>query len=99
MKVIVLSVQSGPLEGGGSYHSVWVQPTEWEDRSAPHITRGPVPMKIDCSQKVVDALVNAPLPCAADLDVGVKVSSGNKSKGYVDGVRLMAAAPKPGVPG
>lgn len=82
---IVLSVQQGPLEGGSTYRSMWVQPTEWEDRAAPHLTRGPVPMKIDCSEEAINFILSSgqALPSPFALDIGVKVSGGNKSKGYV----------------
>lgn len=84
-RFILISVQKGPLESGGSYASMWLQPLEWEDRAAPHLTRGPVPFKIDASIEAVDKFATLQLPMLADLDVGIRVASGNKSKGYVFG--------------
>lgn len=79
----VLSAAKGPLEGGGQYLYLWLQPMEWEDRAAPHITRGPVPFKIGAEESVVDEILKSGLPAVFDLDVGVKVASGNKSQGHV----------------
>jgi hypothetical protein len=90
---IVISVQQGPLEGGLTYRSMWVQPTEWEDRAAPHLTRGPVPMKIDCSDEAINFILQSgqSLPSPFSLDIGVKVAGGNKSKGYVFSAKLHQA--------
>lgn len=82
-KFTVISVQKGPLEGGGTYSSLWVMPFEWEDRDAPHLTRGPVPFKIDTTPELVDKLALESLPGVFELEMGVKVASGNKSKAFV----------------
>lgn len=81
-KFHVISVQKGPLEQGGEYSSIWVVPTEWDDRAAPHLTRGPVPFKMGCDMSVVDTLASQPLPGFYDLEVQIKVAGGNKAQAY-----------------
>jgi len=91
-KFTVLSAQTGPLESGGVYASVWClpQPGDYQDRDAPHVTRGPVPMKIDTTALVIDSILtqSKELPKLFDLDVGIRVSSGNKSKAFVNSATL-----------
>ncbi len=84
-KFSVLSVQKGPLESGGEYRSAWVMPYTYEDRGAPHLTRGPVPMKIDCSEEVINEVLSSglSLPSDFDLDMRIAIASGNKSKAVI----------------
>lgn len=92
-KFILLSAQTGPLEGGGTYSSVWLQPLDWEDRGSPHFTRGPVPFKVDTSVDEVMALLKAPLPALVEVDLGIVVAAGNKSKGKVFKTKVLSAIP------
>lgn len=82
-KMQVLSFQCGPLEGGGSYSSLWVHPLEWEDRQGQHPTRGPVPMKLNCDRSVIESLASVPLPMVCELDISIRVASGNRSQAHV----------------
>lgn len=91
-KMQVLSFQCGPLEGGGSYSSLWVHPLQWEDRQGQHPTRGPVPMKLNCDRSVIDALASVPLPAVCELDIMVRVASGNKGQAYVLGAKPVSSA-------
>lgn len=89
----VLSVQSGNVEGV-AYQSAWVFPVEgdYEDRGAPHLTRGPVPMKIDIdSSAIATILQEAPkLPAFFDLEMPIRVGAGNKSKAFIKSAKLSA---------
>jgi hypothetical protein len=88
-KFTVLSVQHGPLEGGGLYASIWAMPVpgDYEDRNAPHLTRGPVPIKIDTNVETINSLLKEypDLPAMITLDLTTRVAAGNKSKSYVRG--------------
>jgi len=92
-KFTVLSAQMGPLETGGQYASLWVMPQkgEYEDRGAPHVTRGPVPMKIDTTTDCISSVLSQSqtLPAVFDLDMGIRVSSGNKSKAFINSAELV----------
>lgn len=79
----VLSAHKGPMpDGNGSYAKVWVHPLDWEDRPAPHLTRGPVPFEMKANQAAVDFLASRPLPAVFDLDVQIRVASGNVSTAF-----------------
>lgn len=92
-KYTVLSAQMGPLETGGQYASLWVMPErgDYEDRGAPHVTRGPVPMKIDTSTDTISSVISQTptLPAVFELDMGIRVSSGNKSKAFINSAVLV----------
>lgn len=87
----VLSVQSGNVDGV-PYQSAWVFPVEgdYEDRGAPHLTRGPVPMKIDIdSNAIATILQEAPkLPAYFDLETQTRVGAGNKSKAFIKSAKF-----------
>lgn len=93
-KFTVLSVQHGPLEGGGVYASIWAMPVkgDYEDRNPPHLTCGPVPIKIDTSVEVINDLLkhNPVLPAEITLDLITRVAAGNKSKSYVRSIHIDA---------
>jgi hypothetical protein len=91
-KFTVLSAQTGPLEGGGTYASLWVSPLpgDYADRSAPHLTLGPVPMKIDTTPETISSVIqqSKTLPAVFSLEMGIRVSGGNKSKAFINSAKL-----------
>jgi hypothetical protein len=81
----VISIQKGPLENGGNYCSTWVIPKFFENRGAPHVTLGPVPIKIDSSDNAFQSILESKLDLPFDfvLKTTIKVSGGNKSKAFI----------------
>lgn len=91
-KFRVIAAQYGPLEQGGDYASVWCEPLEgdYEERGAPHVTFGPVPMKIDAHKDTVSKIhAQSKLPAFFEIDLITRVSGGNKGKPFVKDVELV----------
>lgn len=80
-KFNVLGVTDSRVDGV-NYRSVFVAPLDWEDRSEPFFSRGPLSIQMDASVELIDYFKRGEvlLPGIYELETGTRRASGGKSK-------------------